>query len=179
MVLNADEYPVEVIGGQPQYYWSPGDSIDFVNVKAEAADAGAKVEITGNTLFTGLDDVDFTITVTAEDDSFAVYTFTFRSNATEDAMQSDTTIRVLEVSLPDGTLLPFTQSFDSGIVTYYLNLPDGTTRVNYNVVPGFSGATVTLPAQTVGIGLVLYPFVVTSANGNHVESYNVLFVRNA
>ena len=179
MVLNQNEYEVDIISGQTQYYWSPGTTIDFVNVKAEAEDSGAKVEVTGDTLFTGLDDVDLEIKITAEDDSFTIYTFTFRSGATEDIMQSDTSIRIFEISLPDGTILPFTQPFDPATLTYILNIPDGTSTVNFNIVPGFSGATITLPSQTVNVDVYIKEFLVTSANGNHTESYNVLFVRNA
>ena len=179
MVLNLNEYEVDIVAGQTQYYWSPGATIDQVNVKAEPADSTARVNIIDGGLFTGLEDKDVTITVTAEDDSQQVYTFTFRSSASEDAMQIDTSIHVLEVSLPDGTILPFTQEFDSTILTYILPLSDGISEVLYNVVPGFSGATVTLPSTSVNVGLIIKPFLVTSADGNHQESYNVLFVRNA
>ena len=94
-------------------------------------------------------------------------------------MQSDTSIRIFEISLPDGTILPFTQPFDPATLTYILHIPDGTTTVNFNIVPGFSGATITLPSQTVNVDVYIKEFLVTSANGNHTESYNVLFVRNA
>ena len=177
MVLNTDEYEVDVVAGQLPYYWSPGASIDYVSVKAEAEDRGARVEVSGDGLFTGLEDVPVIIKVTAEDDSEETYTFTFRSSATEDAMQSDTSVRVLEVSLLDGTILPFTQTFDPATFTYIVNVPDGTSQVAFNVVTGFSDSVVTLPSTTVDIGLIIKEFLVTSADGNHVQSYNVLFVR--
>ena len=179
MVLNTDEYEVDIIAGQTQYYWSPGSTIHRVNLKVETEDPNAKVEISGDGLFTGLEDVNVLIKVTAEDDSEENYTFTFRSNATDVAMQSDTSIRVLEVSLLDGTILPFTQAFDPALLTYILNIPDGVSQVAFNVVTGFSGATVTSPSETVDVGLIVKDFLVTSADGNHMESYNVLFVRNA
>ena len=177
MVLNTDEYEVDVVAGQLPYYWSPGASINYVSVKAEAEDRGAKVEISGDGLFTGLEDVPVTIKVTAEDDSEETYTFTFRSNVTDTAMQSDTSVHVLEVSLLDGTILPFSQAFSPNTFTYILNIPDGTAEVAFNVVTGFSDSVVTLPSTIVDIGLIIKEFLVTSANGNHVQSYNVLFVR--
>ena len=179
MILGANEFEVQVIAGQLQYYWSPGATIDSVNVLAEPADPTAKIEISGGGLFTGLEDQDVTITVTAEDDSEQIYTFTFRSSTTDAAMRRDVSIHVLEVLLLDGTVLPFTQNFDSAMLTYILQVPDGVSEVAFNVVTGFSGATVTLPAERVDVGLIIKPFLVTSADGNHMESYNVLFVRNA
>ena len=132
MILNTDEYEVRVISEQYDYAHAPGSSINYVSVKAEAEDPNAKVEISGDGLFTGLDDVVASIKVTAEDDSVAVYRFTFRSSATDEAMRSDASIRVLEVLLLDGTLLPFTQAFSPSIFTYILNVPDGTSQVSYN-----------------------------------------------
>ena len=177
LLIGGNRYEVTVVPNQVEYRHIQG-SAGTVGLEVVANDPLSKVMVTPPVHFNGVQPVEIDITIMAEDDSVTVYKFIVVPDLTLAEREANATLTTLEV-LADGVVLPFTAPFTPLTFNYILEVPDGTRSVSYNVVLGYSDATVTLPPTVVQVGLIIKAFTVTSADGNNQNQYGVLFVRNA
>lgn len=123
-----------------EYTTQVGTDVSELKIDAVSEDEKAKVEITGNTdLKDGENKV--TITVTAEDGTTTTYTITV--NKTDATTTTALLLNKLEIS--GATLSPM---FTSGVYSYSVDVPTGTTSLDITAEAEDKEATVEITGNT-------------------------------
>ena len=178
VTIGNDRYEITVVPGQKTYRYVYPNRMGTVSIQLTTKDPASEIVYGPQDAYNGISPVEVEATVTAEDDTEAVYIVTVIGSLNVAELESNAILTTLEITSLQ-RVLPLSPVFSSDVFTYICNVPDGVDRIFMQAVPGYEHATVTLPDAAIAIGLFVKEFRVTSADGNHQNAYNVLFVRNA
>lgn len=150
-----------------EYSLTVGADVDSLEIKAEASDDNAKVEITGNdNLLMGENTVE--IKVTAEDGTVRTY----KINVTKGEAETANTLSLSELTVAGYTLSP---EFSSNVYQYVLNIENPTiTSLNVNAKSNVDSAVIEIAGNNeLKLGENIITILVKSEDGTEVTTYQI------
>ena len=153
-----------------EYTLTVGANVESIDVKAEAEDENATVEITGNdNLLMGDNTIE--IKVTAEDETVRTYTI----NVTKEEGEQ---LALTELSVTGYTLTP---EFSGDVYDYTIDISDTTvTNLDVKAVSNDENTTIEIVGNTdLKVGENIITILVKSEDGNNIVTYQITANINA